>query len=139
MRALVVEDEKTPRELLRDLVPWAKHGFDPVDTARNGLEALEILEAGGVDLVVTDVRMPKMDGIELAVEVRRRWPDCVLVFLSGYSDKEYLKTAIRVQAQDYLDKPIDLTQVEASVAQAAATVQRLKLSHYETELEVKLL
>jgi two-component system response regulator YesN len=139
MRALVVEDEKTPRELLRDLVPWAKHGFDRVDTARNGLEALEILEAGGVDLVVTDVRMPKMDGIELAVEVRRRWPDCVLVFLSGYSDKEYLKTAIRVQAQDYLDKPIDLTQVEASVAQAAATVQRRKLSHEETERDEKLL
>jgi CheY-like chemotaxis protein len=122
MNALIVEDEKTPRELLRDLVPWALHGFDRVDTARNGLEALDLLDQGGVDLVLTDVRMPKMDGVELALEVRRRWPDCVLIFLSGFSDTEYLKTAIRVQAQDYLDKPIDLALVTRAVAEAARTV-----------------
>lgn len=123
MRALVVEDEKTPREILRDLVPWAQHGFSQVDTARNGGEALEILAAGDVDLVLTDVRMPKMDGVELALEVRRRWPDTVLLFLSGFSDKEYLKTAIRVQAQDYLEKPIDLAVVEGAVAEASRTIR----------------
>jgi DNA-binding NarL/FixJ family response regulator len=122
MRALIVEDEKTPRELLRDLVPWSSHGFTRVDTARNGLEALALLEGGEVDLVLTDVRMPKMDGVELALEVRRRWPDCVLLFLSGFSDKEYLKTAIRVQAQDYLDKPIDLALVGQAVSLAAQTL-----------------
>lgn len=139
MRALIVEDEKTPRELLRDLVPWSRHGFDRVETSRNGLEAMEVLEAGDIDLVITDVRMPKMDGIELAIEVRRRWPDCVVVFLSGHSDKEYLKTAIRVQAQDYLDKPIDLALVEASVAQAGATILKRKQSHEEVERDEKLL
>lgn len=123
MRALVVEDEKTPRETLRDLVPWADHGFTAVDTARNGVEALALLEAAGADLVVTDIRMPKMDGVELALQVHERWPATVLVFLSGYSDKEYLKTAIRVQALDYLDKPIDLDQVGAVVARAAEVLR----------------
>lgn len=123
MRVLVVEDEKTPRETLRDLVPWATHGFTAVDTARNGVEALAILEATGADLVVTDIRMPKMDGVELALQVHERWPATALVFLSGYSDKEYLKTAIRVQALDYLDKPIDLEQVEAVAARAAQVLR----------------
>ncbi len=124
MRALIVEDERTPREILRDLVPWSRYGFDRVDTARNGLEALEVLQEGGIDLVLTDVRMPKMDGVELALEVHRRWPDCVLIFLSGYSDKEYLKTAIRVQALDYLDKPIDLAVVSEAIAEAVRTLQQ---------------
>jgi two-component system response regulator YesN len=139
LRALIVEDEKTPRELLRDLVPWARHGFDRVETARNGLEALAILEGGEVDLVVTDVRMPKMDGIELSLEVRRRWPECVVIFLSGFSDKEYLKTAIRVQAQDYLDKPIDLAAVEAAVAEAARTATERRFSRAESERDEQVL
>jgi two-component system, response regulator YesN len=139
MRVLIVEDEKTPREILRDFVPWASVGFDNVATARNGLEALEILEREAVDLILADVRMPKMDGVELAVEVRRRWPDCVLVFLSGYSDKEYLKTAIRVQAQDYLDKPIDLGRVEAAAARASTTIKERRQSREKADRGEKTL
>jgi two-component system response regulator YesN len=139
MRALIVEDEKTPRELLRDLVPWAKHGFDRVDTSKNGVEALEVLASGEVDLVVTDVRMPRMDGVELALEVRRRGLDCVLVFLSGFSDKDYLKAAIRVHAQDYLDKPIDLDQVESAVGRAAETIRQRRQNAEESERGEKVL
>jgi two-component system response regulator YesN len=139
MRALIVEDEKTPRELLRDLVPWTKYGFDQVVTAKNGIEALDTLEAGEVDLVVTDVRMPKMDGVELALEVRRRGHDCVLVFLSGFSDKDYLKAAIRVHAQDYLDKPIDLDQVEQAVRRAAETIRERQQSAEETQRDEQVL
>jgi two-component system response regulator YesN len=139
MRVLIVEDEKTTRELLRDFVPWAKLGFESVETAHNGLRALELLEAAEVDLVFTDVRMPKMDGVELAVETRRRYPDCVLVFLSGFSDTEYLRTAIRVQAQDYLDKPVDLAQVEDAAARAARMILGRKRSREESEREERAL
>lgn len=123
MRALIVEDEKTPRELLRTLVPWGELGFDRVDTARHGREALPFLEQGDVDVVLTDVRMPKMDGIELAVTVRDRWPRTVLLFLSAHSDKEYLRSAIRLQAQDYLDKPIEIPLVTAALRKAADEVR----------------
>lgn len=123
MRVLVVEDETTPRETLRDRIPWASLGFTRVDTARNGIDALEQLGDRGADLVLTDIRMPKMDGIELALEVHGRWPSTVLIFLSGHSDKEYLKTAIRVQALDYLDKPIDLVLVEEAVARASRAIR----------------
>jgi two-component system response regulator YesN len=137
MRALIVDDEKTPRELLRDLVPWSRLGFTRVDAARNGLDALSVLENGDVDLVLTDMRMPKMDGAELAAAVRERWPRCVLIFLSGYSDKEYLKTAIRVHAQDYLDKPIDLNQVEAAVTEAARAIRSRHESASQREREAR--
>jgi two-component system response regulator YesN len=137
MRALIVDDEKTPRELLRDLVPWSRLGFTRVDAARNGLDALAVLEQGDVDLVLTDMRMPKMDGAALAAAVRERWPRCVLIFLSGYSDKEYLKTAIRVHAQDYLDKPIDLGQVEHSVSEAARAIRSRNESASLREAEAR--
>lgn len=123
MNAVIVEDEATPRQILKTMVEWGRLGFDEVRTARNGLEALALLEAAPASVVLTDVRMPKMDGIALASEVRRRWPGTVLIFLSGYSDQEYLKSAIRVRAQDYLDKPIDLDQVHKALAEAARSVR----------------
>lgn len=128
MRALIVEDETTPRELLLRLVNWSGLGFDQVETARNGLEALEVLSRGGIDVLLTDVRMPRMDGISLAVSIRDRWPDTVLIFLSGHSEKEYLKSAIRLQASDYLDKPIEIPVVEAALSRAGEEVRKRRAS-----------
>ncbi len=120
MRALIVDDEKTTRETLRDFVPWSSLGFGEVDAAANGIDALARMSRSRPDVLLCDVRMPRMDGIELARRVRAEYPDCVIVFLSGYSDAEYLRGAIRVQAADYIDKPIDLGQVSAAIANAAA-------------------
>lgn len=123
MRALIVDDEKTTRQTLRDLVPWAEVGVDAVDTAANGIEALERMSQARADVLLCDVRMPRMDGIELARRVRAEYSDCVIVFLSGYSEAEYLKGAIRVQAADYIDKPIDIGQVTQAMGAAVATAR----------------
>lgn len=123
MRAMIVDDEKTTRETLRDLVPWRSLGFDAVETAANGVDALGRISRSRPEVLLCDVRMPRMDGIELARRVRAESPDCVIVFLSGYSDAEYLRGAIRVQAADYIDKPIDLGQVSIAMSRAAATAR----------------
>jgi two-component system response regulator YesN len=114
-RALIVEDERMTRETLRNLVPWSRLGVDEVETARDGVDALEKVERRMPDLVVCDIRMPRMGGLEFARIVRERNPRCGIIFLSGYSEKAYLKEAIRLQAADYLDKPVNLQEVSAAV------------------------
>jgi two-component system response regulator YesN len=112
---LIVEDERMTRETLRTLVPWARLGVDEVETARDGVEALEKAARRTPDLVLCDIRMPRMGGIELAEQLRDRNPECGIIFLSGYSDKAYLKAAIRLKAADYIDKPLNLEEISAAV------------------------
>jgi two-component system response regulator YesN len=115
LRALIVEDERMTRETLRTLVPWSRLGVDEVDTARDGVEALEKAARRAPDLLLSDIRMPRMGGIELAQKLREKNPECGIIFLSGHSDKEYLKAAIRLHAADYIDKPLNLEEISAAV------------------------
>lgn len=121
LRVIIADDEITTRESLREYVGWRAFGIDEVLTAKDGLDALDIAEKQKPDILVTDVRMPKMDGIALATRIREKFPDCRIIFISGYSDKEYLKSAIHLKAVSYIEKPIDLAEVESVVSQAATS------------------
>jgi two-component system, response regulator YesN len=115
LTALIVDDERMTRDTLLGFVPWAELGIAEVDTARDGLDALAKIERRMPDLVVCDIRMPRLGGIEFAQIVRQRNPQCGIIFLSGYSEKEYLKAAIRLHAADYIDKPVNLAEIRAAV------------------------
>ena len=104
MKLLIAEDEIRAREGLVHLIPPI---FNEVRAAGNGQDALAIALEMQPDVVLCDVRMPKMNGIELARQLRLRFPDVHLLFISAYSDKEYLKSAISIRADGYLEKPID--------------------------------
>ena len=104
MKLLIAEDEIRAREGLRLLIPPV---FEDVRTAGNGQAALELAREMKPDVVLCDVRMPKMNGIELARRLRLLFPEVHILFISAYSDKEYLKSAISVQADGYLEKPVD--------------------------------
>ncbi|OCT15073.1 AraC family transcriptional regulator [Paenibacillus pectinilyticus] len=122
MRLLIIDDEERTRELLRKHIAWEEIGITEVQTARNGQDALNVFGQWRADIVLCDVRMPKMDGIEFAK--RLRWTDatCKIIFLSGYSDKEYLLSAIQLKAANYIEKPIHLETVRSAVEKAV--VQR---------------
>ena len=111
MRCLIVEDEKQVRESIAELVPWARLGFEAPLTAASGLEALELLRTERLELVVSDVRMPHMNGTELLKTMRAEGMETPFLFISGYSDKEYLMTAIRYRAVDYLEKPVMIPEL----------------------------
>lgn len=111
MRCLIVEDEKQVRESIAELVPWGRLGFEPPLTAANGSEALEIIRTQALDLVISDVRMPRMSGTELLRIMREQGLETPFLFISGYSDKEYLMTAIRYRAVDYLEKPVMIPEL----------------------------
>ncbi|QGQ98304.1 response regulator [Paenibacillus psychroresistens] len=110
---MIVDDEETTRSSLEELVPWSEWGIDNVRSAENGLAALKLAEHYSPSILLTDIRMPKMNGIELSKKIRELFPDCMIIFLSGFSDKDYLKSAIQLSAVDYLEKPIDLEELKA--------------------------
>ncbi|MFD0670916.1 response regulator [Cohnella sp. GCM10027633] len=134
---MIVDDEETTRESLKDLVPWADWGIRDVRAAENGLAALALAETFPPAILLTDIRMPRMNGIELARQIRERCPACEIVFLSGFSDKEYLKSAIQLHAVDYLDKPVDLealrTLIEGIVSRIEAADRRKGEVHYRRQ------
>ncbi|WNQ12899.1 response regulator [Paenibacillus aurantius] len=109
---IIIDDEETTRSSLMELVPWSEVGVSEVRTAENGVAALALAESFKPSIILTDIRMPKMNGIELSQNIRKLYPECEIIFLSGFSDKEYLKSAIQLNAVDYLDKPVDLEELK---------------------------
>ncbi len=102
---LLVEDEEAIKDKLMQNAPWADYGFGPVLGASNGLEALDILEKHPIKIMVTDVQMPKMNGIELIKEVKKRGYQMKIIVISGFAEFEYAQESIKLNVSDYLLKP----------------------------------
>lgn len=110
-RLLFAEDEKATREGILSGICWQELGINEVKTARNGVVAMELLKEFTPDILLTDIKMPKMNGIELATRIRRSLPDCSILLISGYSDREYLKSAIYLKAVDFVEKPLRIPEL----------------------------
>ena len=132
---LIVDDEKITRDSLKAYIPWNELGIGTVETAKSGQTALELIPRIIPDIVLTDVRMPKMDGIELATRLKDLLPECKIIFLSGYSDKEYLKSAIHLKAINYIEKPVDLDEITRVLKDTVALCQE----ETEKKAEIKKL
>lgn len=111
LKVMLVEDEYLELEMLEIQVPWEELGFQVAATASNGQQGLEKAALCRPDVVVTDVKMPFMDGIAMANRLRQLLPGVHIIFLSGYGQIEYLKAAMQVGADDYLLKPVDLDEL----------------------------
>ena len=95
---LIADDEPMPRRVLQAYIPWEELSVSQVYLATDGEEALAQARKFRPDIIVSDIKMPHLNGLEMAAAVREFLPDCQFIFLSGYSDKEYLKGAIRLKA-----------------------------------------
>ncbi len=115
---LIVDDEVFTREGIMEILPLEDLNITKVISAFDGLDALEKIKTFKPDILLTDVRMPRMNGIDLAFEVRKTYPDTSIIFMSGYSDKEYLKSAIKLKAISYVEKPIEPEELESAVRNA---------------------
>ena len=111
MKTLIVDDENLTRDILLNYIPWNKYGITDVKEADDGMSALELINNWKPDIVLTDIKMPRLNGIELSTQLRKRCPDCKIIFLTAYSDKEYIKSAIKLKAVSYIEKPINLDEI----------------------------
>jgi two-component system response regulator YesN len=111
IKVMLVEDELLVRSGMRTLFNWGSHGFDLVAEASNGEEALQILRDHAVDIVITDIRMPVMDGLELIAKIRGSGLECEIIVLSSYDDFQYVRKAMQMGVSDYIHKPT-MTQQE---------------------------
>lgn len=128
MNILIAEDEPRTARALQRLI-HQRPGVFCIGMAMNGEEALAIMEKTPADLVITDIRMPVMDGIKLLQALRERYPDCLTVVLSGYSQFDYAKAAMQYQAFDYLLKPINRDDLFALLDRAEAAWKTRSLAH----------
>ena len=106
MRILVVDDQKLNRDLLKIMLE--QQHYDVV-TACNGIEALEVLDSGPVDIVLLDVIMPEMDGYETAPKIKQRSKDVYLpiIFITSLDDKESFERCLALGGDDFIHKPFD--------------------------------
>lgn len=95
--------------------PWEDYDCQVTVTARNGLEGLEKIKDNPVDLILTDIRMPGMDGLVFSREVKKLYPDVTIIILSGYDNFTYAKQAIQIGVEEYLLKPIDFDQMKGTI------------------------
>lgn len=141
-RVLLIDDEKSIRDYLPKAVPFETYGFTVVDTASNGREALEKVVVVKPDLILLDVCMPLMDGLEFLRHLREGpCADTLVVMLSGFSDFSYAKQAMKFGVRAYLNKPVDedelfplLTELYQTLEERQGEVERGSLRE-----QVKLL
>ena len=104
---LLVDDEEDVVEAIVQKIDWEALGYSLAGYAKNGLEALEIAEEKQVDVVLTDIKMPYMDGLTLSHRLKELYPSIKIIIFSGFDEFEYAKEAIRLEAEEYMLKPVD--------------------------------
>jgi CheY-like chemotaxis protein len=110
---LIVDDEA----VIRDLCSRALKGYHVVQ-AGNGQDALTVFEKGGIDVILTDVMMPVMDGIELLKRLKEKEPTIVVIVMTGFAEKDVILNALKADADDFISKPLNLLQLKTAVDKA---------------------
>ncbi|WP_312644300.1 response regulator [Hydrogenoanaerobacterium sp.] len=142
---MLVDDEYDVRKAILETICWNELGFEVVGEAENGREALDVAQRLNPDVIITDIKMPFMDGIEFVKVLREENPITKIVFLTGFNDFEYAKTAIQFNVMEYLLKPISadnlsktLTSIRKKLDEerdALRDIERMK-KNYETDRRI---
>ena len=105
-KVCIVDDEAVVRDGLKRTIDWQEHGFELIGDYANGREALEMMEHTVPDVIISDISMPFMDGLELAAAVTHKYPYVKIIILTGFDEFEYAQQAIRLKVSDFILKPI---------------------------------
>lgn len=138
-RLMIVDDDFHARYGLKNYFDWAHYGIQVVGEAENGEVALQLYPLAKPQIVLTDVKMPKMDGIELTKSLHQIDPAIKVVFISGYDDLEYLKSALKVNAIDYIFKSIDLDELATIISRVVTMIreeEQQKTQIYQMEVKI---
>ena len=123
-KAIIIDDEETVRSGLREHFDWAKHGVHVEEEFPDCAKAYDYIRENSVDLVVTDVITPYMDGITLAKKLRAEFPAIQIVFISGHADVQLLREALKTDAIDYILKSVDLDELSATITRVVKLLDK---------------
>ena len=140
LKIFLVEDEIVVRESIKKKVNWEAHGFEFVGEASDGEMAYSLIQNVSPDVVITDIKMPFMDGLELSRLLKKEMPWIKIILLTGHSEFEYAQEAIRIGATDYILKPISSAGLEKVLDELREKLeeereQQVFLQQYEREME----
>lgn len=129
MHLLIADDDDYTRVGLMESIDWKRYGISEIKQAKDGAEALRIALRFRPDIVLSDIRMPKLSGIEFAERLAEQCGESKLLFMSGYLDTAYLKSAIKLSAVDYIEKPIKLPELEAAIQRTVELINEKQKNH----------
>lgn len=135
MRLLIADDEPKLCQLIINLIDFEKLDLELVGQANNGLDALDIIKYQNIDIVLTDVRMPGLNGIELMEEALKIKKDIYFIVISGYDDFSYVQSALRMGAIDYILKPIKKSELNQSLENAI--LKPITIKNKENKISVR--
>lgn len=122
-RVMIIDDEKALRGLLKRIIPWKELNLQVVGEAGSGVEAINIIDELRPHIVLVDIQMPFMNGLEFASIAKERYPDLKIIILTAYEEFEYAKKCIAIGVVDYLLKPIDRNQVTETLRKITASIE----------------
>ena len=125
-RVLVVDDEKYIRRSIINRIRWEECGTEVAGEAGDGKEACELIALYRPEIVITDIRMPGMDGLELAEWIAREYPSIRMIIISAYNDFEYARKAIRYGVKEYLLKPVVGEELEGTLLRLEMELEQAK-------------
>ena len=128
IKVFLVEDEIIIRNGIKNSINWEMHGYDFVGEASDGELALPMILEKKPDILITDIKMPFMDGLELSEQVKKVLPATKIMILSGYNEFDYAKMAIKIGVTDYLLKPISSEKLLDAVNKVAEEIRKERIS-----------
>lgn len=124
-KVMIVEDEELILQGIRNILDWEALGLEVVHMAHDGAEALKLWEKEPVEIVVTDISMPEMDGLTLLHKIREQEEQVRFIILTGYDEFAYAKEAIRLEVEDYILKPIDEEELERQLRETVGKLDEM--------------
>lgn len=136
-RMILVDDEPQIRRGLEGLIPWEDYGIELVGEADNGVSAKILIERVRPDIAIVDIRMPQMDGLQLLAQAKELTCCPKFIMLSGFDQFDYVRTAMRLGAKNYLLKPVDPEELKAAVIDVASVLdeEAQKKQQFEQSLQ----
>jgi len=128
LKAILVDDEQLSIHMMENLIEWDRYGVRIVATAADGLEALEKFREHLPNIVITDIKMPNLDGIAFIRRVREISADAEIIFISAYADFSFVKEAIALGCSNYLLKPVDEVELERTLQKITQKISEKSIS-----------
>ncbi len=139
MKLLFIDDEEETRKGIENYINWNKIGIHDIVSFSDPVSALSYIQKEPVDIVLSDIRMPRMNGITLCQNILKINPSVKIIFISGYSDKEYLMSALRMSAVDYIEKPLHIPDLEAALEKAVNQILHIHTQKQQTKEATEIL